>query len=164
MKKLTALRRHLINALPPFNTDPDAFLAFIEDGSIEFWRGKTLTHDWQYTAQFVFTAFALDTDVLMTALLQWLAVYEPELDSKDGIKVEAEIIDESTIDLIVRVKLTEKVVVEVDRDTGTLHARHTMPRFEEERYCGPWELYLNEGDHLTFLHKWTAEEMSSYGR
>ncbi|MGJ8526861.1 hypothetical protein LMG33818_002624 [Halomonadaceae bacterium LMG 33818] len=154
MKKLFALRQHIIKSLPNLNTDPDRLLSFIEDGSVKFYRGPNLTHQWNFTAQFILVEFAMDVDVLIVAIVQWLAVYEPDVDPEQAIQVEAELTSETSCDLILRITLSERVIVTVNKDKQQLEAKHTMPRFEEPVYAGEWSLFMRDGDNLDLLAKW----------
>lgn len=154
MKKLFALRQHIINSLPHLNTDPDRLLSFVEDGSIKCYRGPNLTHEWTFTAQFILVEFSMDVDVLMVSIIQWLSVYEPDINPEQAIQVDAEITSETSCDLILRITLSERVIVSVDKDKQQLEAKHTMPRFEDPMYAGEWSLLLKDGDQLDLLAKW----------
>lgn len=155
MKKLTALRQHLIRALPTLQRDPDHLLTFIEDGTITFTRGPNLTHEWQYCAQLVFVDFAQDTDVLTTALIQWLRIYEPDQPPEEAISIEAEITSETSCDLLLRVRLSERVIVSMNAEKGILESRHLMNTFDDDDAHAQWALYQREGETLHRLGKWT---------
>ncbi|WP_110687025.1 phage tail protein [Salinicola aestuarinus] len=152
MKKLNALRQQLIDAVPDLRRDPDRLLAFVEDGSIEFARGPNLSHGYAYTAQLVLTDYADEIDAVVIPLLDWLSIYQPDLDPKQAVAFEAEILNNSAVDLAIRVQLTERVVAKRDCATGQIHAEHRMPRFEpDDCPAEHWQLLLRdsttEGDH-----------------
>lgn len=152
MKKLNALRQHLIDAVPSLARDPSNLLTFVEDGSIEFARGPNLSHGYTYTAQLVLTDYAADIDAVMIPLLDWLSIYQPDLDPNQAVSFEAEILSNSAVDLALRVQLTERVVAKRDCDTGQIHAEHLMPRFErEECPAEHWQLLIRnahiDGDY-----------------
>ncbi|MCM2973503.1 phage tail protein [Larsenimonas suaedae] len=149
MKKLTALRQYLIDAVPHLQRDPDGLLTFVEDGTIEFSAGPTLSHGYTFTAQLVLTDFADDVDTVMVPLLDWLAVYQPDLAPAEAVRFEAEVLSNSAVDLALRVQLTERVIAKKDCDTGKISVEHRMPRFDVDT-CGPrrWQL-MAEDHHLS---------------
>lgn len=130
MKKLHLLRTHLISAVPTLARDPERLLTFVEEGSIEFRRGPNLTHEYQFTAQLVLTDFAADLDTIMVPLLQWLAEYQPDADPSDAVSFEAEVLSHKSVDVALRVKLTERVLAKVDCDSGEIRVDHALPRFD----------------------------------
>lgn len=129
MKKLHLLRAHLMNAVPALANDPERLLTFVEEGSIEFRRGPNLTHEYQFTAQLVLTDFSADLDTIMVPLLQWLAEYQPDADPTEAISFEAEILSHQSVDVALRVKLTERVLAKVDCAAGEIRVDHALPRF-----------------------------------
>lgn len=145
MKKLHLLRAHLINAVPGLARDPDRLLTFVEEGSIEFRRGKDLTHEYRFTAQLVLTDFTGDLDTLMLPLLQWLAEYQPDADPGEAVSFEAEILNNKSVDLALRLRLTERVIAGVDCDTGRIQAEHSLPRFPSHPCMAThWQLATRE--------------------
>ena len=161
MKKLHLLRAHLINAVPGLARDPDRLLTFVEEGSIEFRRGTDLTHEYRFTAQLVLTDFTGDLDTLMLPLLQWLAEYQPDADPGEAVSFEAEILNNKSVDLALRLRLTERVIAKVDCDTGRIHAEHSIPRYPG--YPCPashWQLLIRdttiEPDY-TLVAEWGTE-------
>lgn len=158
MKKLLALRQHLIDAVPGLARDPERLLTFVEDGSIEFARGENLSHGYTFTAQLILTDYAGDIDAVVIPLLDWLAVYQPDLTPAEALKFEAEILNNDAVDLALRVQLTERVVARRACDTGTITAEHRMPRFDVER-CGPrdWQLLIRDAhasDDYRLIAEW----------
>lgn len=130
MKKLHLLRQWLIGAVPSLARDPDRLLTFVEEGSIEFRRGRNLSHEYQYAAQLVLTDFGDDLDTVMVPLLQWLAEYQPDAEPGEAVSFEAEILSNRSVDLALRVRLTERVIAKVDCEAGTIRVDHAQPRFE----------------------------------
>lgn len=146
MKKLTTLRQHLLDAVPHLQRDPGYLLTFVEDGTIEFAPGPNLSHGYTFTAQIVLTDFADDIDTVMIPLLDWLAVYQPDLTPAEALKFEAEILNNDAVDLALRVQLTERVVAKKDCDTGQINISHRLPCFDVET-CGPRRWQLLSKDH-----------------
>lgn len=129
MNKLHLLRTHLIGAVPTLARDPDRLLTFVEEGSVEFRRGRDLTHEYRYAAQLVLTDFADELDTVMIPLLQWLAEYQPDVDPGEAVSFEAEILNNRSVDLALRVRLTERVIAKVDCEAGTIRVDRALPRF-----------------------------------
>lgn len=158
MKKLTSLRQHLLGSVPALIRDPDRLLTFVEDGSVEFHRGDTLSHQYAFMAQLVLTDFADDMDTVMVPLLQWLSRYQPDVTPAEAVSFEAEILSNDAYDLALRVRLTERVVALVDCETGTINADHRMPSFESTG-CMPtqWQLFTreNSGQDYQQLSAWS---------
>lgn len=147
MKKLHLLRAHLINAVPALANDPDRLLTFVEEGSIEFRRGLNLTHEYQFTAQLVLTDFSADLDTLMVPLLHWLAEYQPDADPTEAVSFEAEILSNKSVDVALRVKLTERVLAKVECTTGNIKVDHALPRFPTaECPATRWQLLIRDSE------------------
>ncbi|WP_442489389.1 phage tail protein [Halomonas litopenaei] len=132
MNKLHLLRTHLVGAVPSLTRDPDRLLTFVEEGSVEFRRGRDLSHEYRYAAQLVLTDFADELDTVMLPLLQWLAEYQPDVDPNEAVSFEAEILNNRSVDLALRVSLTERVIAKVDCEVGTIRVDRALPRFEPD--------------------------------
>ncbi|WP_353981697.1 phage tail protein [Salinicola endophyticus] len=158
MRKLNALRQHLIDAVPALQHDPGRLLTFVEDGSIEFARGGNLSHGYSYTAQLVLTDYADAIDAIMIPLLDWLAAYQPDLPHEQAVSFEAEILSNSAVDVALRVQLSERVVARRDCATGQILAEHRMPRLDtEECPAERWQLLLRDADaggDYTLIAEW----------
>lgn len=143
MRKLEALRQHLLASVPKLAANPDRLLTFVQDGAVEFHRGQHLSHEYQFPAQLVLTDYSGELDAVMLPLLQWLSRYEPSLNPKEGIRFEAEILSNHNWDLAVTVQLSERVVATVDCEAGSINVEHRMPAYEIEPCpATSWELYI----------------------
>lgn len=111
MKKLVDLRDHIIKNVPDLKRNPDKLLTFIEDGSIEFWQGPNLSHNYTIPARIIVTDFSGDIDHLIVPILSWLSYREPGVDPENSISFEAEILNNESWDLSVTVNITERVIV-----------------------------------------------------
>lgn len=153
MKKLDHLRNHLLASVPSLKHGPERLLTFIQDGSVQFQRGASLSHEYQVDAQIVITDFSGELDTLMIPLLQWLAHYQPDLDPAEAVRFEAEILSHHAWDIALTVRLTERVVALVDCEAGQIRSEHRMPEFPLE-ICGTtdWQLYLRAPGE----EEWTA--------
>ncbi|MDN7131779.1 phage tail protein [Halomonas sp. MC140] len=162
MKKLHLLRAHLINAVPALANDPERLLTFVEEGSIEFRRGPNLTHEYQFTAQLVLTDFSADLDTLMVPLLHWLAEYQPDADPNEAVSFEAEILSHKSVDVALRVKLTERVLAKVECATGRIKVDHALPRFPTSGCPAThWQLLIRDSEvdaDYTLVAEWGDAE------
>ncbi|AQU84929.1 MULTISPECIES: phage tail protein [unclassified Halomonas] len=129
MIKLQSLRQHLLNAVPELKRNPEQLHTFINDGKIKFARGQTLSHQYAVDAQIVITDYSGSLDTVIIPLLQWLNHYQPDLIEEEAVQLEAEILNNTSWDLAITVRLTERVVAKVDCQTGRINAEHRMPAF-----------------------------------
>lgn len=157
MRKLSALRQYLIDAVPDLKRDPDRLLTFIEDGSVQFSRGSNLSHGYRFTAQLILTDYAGEIDAIMLPLLDWLSIYQPDLEPEQAVSFEAEILNNDAVDLALRVRLDERVVAKRDCESGRITAEHRMPRFERPDCPGvKWTLEIRErlGGDFVKIAEW----------
>lgn len=130
MKKLVALRQHLINAVPALARQPERLLTFVEDGAVEFTRGRNYDHGYRYTARLIVTDWGGDTDTLVVPLLYWLTRYQPNADPDRALQFEAEILANDAWDLSITVNLDERVLTRADASTGRIDVEHIMPAYD----------------------------------
>ncbi|MBM3114959.1 phage tail protein [Jeongeupia naejangsanensis] len=115
MKKPTALRMHLIAAMPHLDRDPDKLLMFVDEGRILGTGTGTRSYEYQYTLNLILTNFGGNPDAVMVAVVDWLATNQPEqLDNnerrRDAIQFEADILSDDLVDLSIKLPLTERVI------------------------------------------------------
>lgn len=161
MKKLHALRTHLLNSVPKLKGNPERLLTFIEDGTIEFHRGEHLSHQYSVPARIVLTDHSGDIDAVIIPLLQWLSHYQPDLNPEEAVRFQAELLSNNAWDLAIDVTLTERVVALVDCTLGTITAEHRMPEFPIEACASKnWELYIRDAEaeeDYTLAAEWSEE-------
>lgn len=143
MIKLTHLRQHLLERIPGLSRNPERLLTFIEDGTLKHHRGPTLSHQYRVPVRIVLTDHSGELDAVMIPLLQWLAHYQPDLDPDEAVTFQAELLSNSTWDLAIDVTLTERVVAQVNCETGRIDVEHRMPEFPIDA-CPTehWQVYL----------------------
>lgn len=118
MKKSDSLRAAITAAVPGLPQNPDRLLVFVEGGHIAASPGQTASFEYRYFARLVMLEFGGSTDSVMGAIVQWAQANQPDLfqnrdNEAHGIEFEADVLNNSTVDLSVRVKLTESVVARV---------------------------------------------------
>ena len=128
MNKPESLRTHLLAAISELKHNPDRLLIFIDNGKIRCTAAASLSFEYSFDLQVILTDFAGHPDTVMLPLLGWVSVNQSELlenlnKSADGIRFEADLLDNSKVDLSLTLPLTERVVVEADAD-GKTTIRH----------------------------------------
>lgn len=128
MNKPDQLRRHLLASVSELRHNPDRLLVFIDNGKIRCTAAQTLSFEYSFDLQVIITDFAGHPDSVMLPLLGWLSVHQSELlenlnKAADGIQFEADILDNSKVDMSLTLPLTERVVVGKD-DQGNTTIRH----------------------------------------
>lgn len=122
MIKPGSLREHLNTAIPELRLNPEQLMIFIDSGSIVSTAVPGISFEYRYTINIILTDFAGHPDSVMVPLLAWLAVHQHELlanpDRRGLIAFDAELLDNSKVDLSIKIPLTERVGV-IARDDGS---------------------------------------------
>lgn len=146
MNKPESLRAHLLAAIPELKRNPDRLLVFIDNGSLRSTAAPGLSFEYSYTLNLILTDFAGHPDAVAIPLFAWVLLNQRELmenheKGRDAIKFEADILDNSKVDLSITLPLTERVIVKQQAD-GTLHVDHPVePQLEPYYPAGHWQLY-----------------------
>lgn len=142
MNKPESLRAHLLAAIPELKRNPDRLLVFIDNGSLRSTAAPGLSFEYSYTLNLILTDFAGHPDAVAVPLFAWVLVNQRELmenleRGRDAIKFEADILDNSKVDLSITLPLTERVIVKRQAD-GTLQATHPAePVVDDELFLVP---------------------------
>jgi hypothetical protein len=128
MNKPDSLRTHLLSTIAELKHNPDRLLIFIDNGKVRCTAAASLSFEYSFDLQIILTDFAGHPDSVMLPLLGWVSVHQSELlenlnKSADGIQFEADILDNSKVDMSLMLPLTERVVVGKD-DQGNTTIRH----------------------------------------
>ncbi|WP_460115371.1 phage tail protein [Pseudomonas sp. H2_D02] len=124
MNKPKSLRAHLLATISELKHNPDRLLIFIDNGKIRCTAAASLSFEYSFDLQVILTDFAGHPDSVMLPVLGWLKVNQADLlenlnKSTQGIQFEADILDNSKVDLSLTLPLTERVVVGTDADGNT---------------------------------------------
>ncbi len=139
MNKPSALRAHLLAAVPELHKNPDRLLVFIDNGTIRSTAAPGLSFEYSYTLNIILTDYAGHPDAVAIPLLAWLLANQPELltnleKGKTAIAFEADVLDNSKVDLSLKLPLTERVIVK-KQDDGSLQVSHpNEPELFEETF------------------------------
>lgn len=93
-----------------------------------------MSFEYGYQLQIILTDFAGHPDTVMLPLLTWVRVHQSELlanldKSAEGITFEADVIDQSKVDMSITLPLTERVVVRKRDDGGFDLSRPPEPQY-----------------------------------
>ena len=124
MNKPESLRAHLLATVADLQHNPELLLIFIDNGKVRCTAAATLSFEYSYDLQIIFTAFAGHPDSVMLPVLGWISINQPELlenyeKMQSGIQFEADILDKDKVDLGLTLRLTERVVVGTDAQGNT---------------------------------------------
>lgn len=152
MIKPGSLRAHLTAALPELARDPDRLLAFIDRGSLAGTFAPGLSFEYRYTLTLVLTDYAGHPDTVMVPLLVWIHRHQPELLAnpalREQIAFEADILNSDTVDLEIKLPLTERVGVHPRAGGGYDIEHYPEPQLEEHLQATRWEVYV-QGELVT---------------
>jgi len=155
MYKPKSLRAHLKSAVADLAQNPDKLLVFADEGNTVATGTNSLSFEYRYKLNVIITDYSGDADAVMVALLAWVAVHQidilnhPEL-RKTGIGFEVDFNNHETIDLSIKLAVTERVVVK-RAGTGGVEVRHPAePQLTPAFADAFWQ--KNTGDSL--LAEW----------
>lgn len=148
MNKPDSLRAHLLAAVPDLAHNPDRLLMFIDNGKVRCTAAASLSFEYSYNLQVILTDFAGHPDSVMLPLLGWLRTHQSELlvhldKATDGVQFEADILDQSKVDLSLSLPLTERVVVKRRPDEGFEVSHPDEKGYEPYTAHGPVQLHAN---------------------
>ena len=142
MNKANSLKQHLLAEVPELRGNPDKLLVFIDQGRARSTMAGGLSFEYGYTLNVILTDFAGHPDAVAIPLLAWLLANQPELltnleRGKDAIAFEADVLDNSKVDLALKLPLTERVIVKRQGDDSLLVSHPDEPELLEETFTLP---------------------------
>lgn len=116
MIKPNQIRDIITRANPYLAQDPDKLQVFLDSGRVVAYGGKSLSWEYRYTLNLIVTDYPYHADQIVLPVLAYLRTQQPELfenrdQAQNLIRFDAEILNESTLDLSLKVDLTERVIV-----------------------------------------------------
>jgi len=151
MYKPKSLRAHLKAAIADLTQNPDKLLVFADEGNTVATGTGSLSFEYRYKLNIIITDFSGEADSIMVPLLAWVAVHQRDLlDNselrKSGIGFDVDFNNHQTIDLSIKLALTERVVVK-QAGAGRLDVRHLAEPQVTPAYADAfWQAYA--GDSL----------------
>ncbi len=152
MKKPHLLKDFLLNAILELQHNPDRLLIFVDDGRVRNLLASGLSFEYEYTLTLVLTEYAGDLATISVPIFDWLRVHQSELlanveKSKSGLPFEAEILNNGSVDLVLKLPLTERVIVE--RQGGTIHISYPQePQYSTAEPSSVVTMYDKDGAAL----------------
>ena len=162
MYKPNSLRQHLAAAIPELQRDPDRLLVFADEGNVVANATASLSFEYRFKLNLIVTDYAGDADAIMVALIAWLKVHQLNLMAneetrKHGIAFEVDFNNHETVDISIKLDLTERVTVKRG-EAGRLDIQHlpeiqNTPAYNDEF----WTLYAGD----TLLAEWQTPEATA---
>lgn len=149
MYKPKSLRAHLKAAIADLTRNPDKLLIFADEGNAVATGTNSLSFEYRYKLDIIITDYSGDADAVMVALLAWVAIHQRDLlDNaelrKTGIGFNVDFNNHETIDLSIKLALTERVVVK-EAGAGRLDVRHLAePQLTPSYVDAFWQAYAGE--------------------
>lgn len=137
MRKPVELRGAITAAVADLKRNPDKLHLFVEEGRVVATGAKTISFEYQYTLTLLVTDFAESADAIMVPVMAWLRANQPELFTNpdrrpDGFKFETDILSHDCVDLLMRIPLTERVIVKVvEGHYVVTHAPEPVNEFDD---------------------------------
>jgi len=161
MRKPDSLRAQLTLALPWLARKPDALAMFIDRGRIVArvaddgaGNAEAYGYEWRYDLKIWLQDFpASDPDTAARAVIAWMARNEPAIllnhdTAGDAVAMEAEIIDERTVDLLFTLQLSEAVIFDDNGGVTYLDEPQIAPGFEGVAAPAPLSSLIANGEQL----------------
>ncbi|MFL9898547.1 phage tail protein [Paraburkholderia fungorum] len=135
MIKPASLRAALVAAISSLKINPDALTVFIDRGSIAATGSRSLSFEYRYVCNALLLDFAGEADDVFIALVAWVRENQPDLvtnadERANGITYEIDILSNATVDISIKLTLTESVVVSIDGE-GKRTVTHVDDAAEE---------------------------------
>jgi hypothetical protein len=159
MNKPESLRQQLLTHVPELHQNPDRLLIFIDNGTLRSTAAQGLSFEYAYTLNVILTDYGGHPDTVAIPLLAWLRQHQRELlenmdQSQQAITFEADLLDNSKVDLALKLPLTERVIVKA-QDDGTLSVTHPPEPPVEDHYMPTEGLIIRTRDGET-LGGWST--------
>jgi hypothetical protein len=155
MYKPKSLRSALNDAVPELKTNPEMLRMFVDNGRLVPTLATSLSFENQYTLNLVVTGFPGEAEVIFVPIQAWLRVNQADMMTtdegrKNGFTYSAEINDDSSINLTLRLMLTERTLVKAVGDE--LHAEYAPEPQPPEPVTRPMMLYVH-GELVSDWHE-----------
>lgn len=127
MKKPESLRQALNKSVPFIANNPECLGIFIDTGSVVSTLAASLSFEYRYTLNVIVMNFAGDQNLLMAPILGWLTQHQPDILAnperrEDGFTFEADILNNTTSDISIDLKLTERVIIKEENGQMVVEA------------------------------------------
>ena len=129
MRKPAELRDYLTRAHAFLAANPEKLRTLLGEGRVIATGHPSYSHEYRYVLNLVVEGYEGATVAIMLPLLAWLRANQPELFENPAKRDAAlaftvEFVSDDTMDLSIKLPLTERIIANVDPNTGQIHARH----------------------------------------
>ncbi len=142
MKKLNSIKDTLLKKIRYLSENPEKLYLFVDDGDIIATNEPSLSYEYSYSLNIILEAFPGDQNIVFAVVVEWVKQHQPDIlanpdKRQNGIRFEADILNNLSANISIDLKLTERVIVK-EKD-GQYHV-DAVP--EPENPMDSWE-YLN---------------------
>ena len=129
MKKASLLRTALVTALPELANDPSRLAMWVEKGSGHSRQTGTRGFSFEYELNVLVREMTSDIALLALALFDWLRIHQPDLlaHKTAGFEFDADILDSESADVLIRLRLVDRVSVSAGEEGGAVLEYLTEP-------------------------------------
>ncbi|AIU88993.1 MULTISPECIES: phage tail protein [Pectobacterium] len=161
MLKAELLRKAISEQVPWLRENPDQLVVYVQKGNAISTGARSASFEYRYTLEVLAMDYPHSIDTLMVPVLMWARIYQPDLllnpeRRKTGITFEADLLSNSTADLLIRIQADEAVIV-TRNEAGEINARHrTDPPPDPMEGQDAWGLLVKDDVASTVIHDATA--------
>lgn len=142
MKKLNSIKDTLLKKIRYLSDNPEKLYLFVDDGGIIATNEPSLSYEYSYSLNIILEAFPGDQNIVFAVVVEWVKQHQPDIlanpdKRQNGIRFEADILNNLSANISIDLKLTERVIV-TEKD-GQYHVDAVS---EPENPMDSWE-YLN---------------------
>lgn len=142
MKKLNSIKDTLLKKIRYLSENSEKLYLFVDDGDIIATNEPSLSYEYSYSLNIILEAFPGDQNIVFAVVVEWVKQHQPDIlanpdKRQNGIRFEADILNNLSANISIDLKLTERVIVK-EKD-GQYHV-DAVP--EPENPMDSWE-YLN---------------------
>lgn len=159
MIKHDSLRQAIAATVPEFGRDPERLAMWIDKGRMRAHRTENLSFEYRYTLNILAFEYAGSPSAVMIAIIAWLAIHQPDLltANQDAFDFDVDVLDNDSVDMAIRLELTESVSVTAREDGGydLQHLAEPDPLFADDFAPEPLlpipplsEIWLHTGEKL----------------
>lgn len=135
MEKPALLRAEIEKHLPELKNNPEKLTLFVQNGRVSG-NKHTLGHEVRYTLALMIDGYTGDTDILNAVIINWARSHQPDLLAPGHVpdnayRLEADILDNRSCDLLIELALSERITVTADNN-GQVTVLHQKPPTEDE--------------------------------
>lgn len=125
MRKADDLRAVLSARLPDLTRNPDLFWIEVKEGRIRATNSAGRGFEWSYTLELTLLDATVHPSLVFLLVSDWLKTNQPDQvqPGSAGFAFEADRVDSEKVDLVIRLHLTETVVVTTNPD-GSASLEH----------------------------------------